>query len=601
MKTFLLAIRIWLIASITFGTGWAVYSLVTNTSPVWTCLIAAFVALIGSLPVFITLLISLPFIKRQNISLFGKKINLFLVCAPWCALFGIVASFLLDRDNSSDQIITGSLSIAALLACSVSALLLSHASLNSFLKPHTQSFIKNKQMETNIITENEPIENPKRSNRILIKACITGALILLMLIPTIFITDLVKERKNRQTEVVTEVSDRWAQPQVLSGPYLFLPYKIIDIDKDKKVTEEISHLIILPDVLDVNGQVSHEIRLRSIYKVLLYRADLKTTGNFEFKIPKEIDSNLIQWQDAKICYGLSDFKGIEEKLVVNINGNNIELSPGLPSNEISAKGLSAPIPLSSVDDGKKLVFNMNLKIKGSERLHFLPLAGDSRFTLTSGWASPSFDGNNLPSVRTVDKSGFTATWNFNKANLPFGTTLKDFKYDLGSVAFGVTMVQPADAYAKTDRSIKYAILFIGLTFSLFFIIELMQKKSVHPVQYVLIGLALIIFYTLLLSMSEFIAFDWSYFVAASATILLISFYAYGHFKSVKTAGVFGGVLSLLYGFTFILIRLKDTALLLGSIGLFIILALAMYASRKINWYGEDPIPTDPQKLSPIVG
>ena len=149
------------------------------------------------------------------------------------------------------------------------------------------------------------------------------------------------------------------------------------------------------------------------------------------------------------------------------------------------------------------------------------------------------------------------------------------------------MVQPADAYSKTDRSIKYAILFIGLTFSLFFIIELMQKKSLHPVQYVLIGLALVIFYTLLLSFSEFVAFDFSYLIASLATILLISFYAYSHFKSVKTAFVFGGVLSMLYGFTFVLIRLEDAALLLGSVGLFLILALAMYASRKINWYGDD--------------
>jgi inner membrane protein len=229
---------------------------------------------------------------------------------------------------------------------------------------------------------------------------------------------------------------------------------------------------------------------------------------------------------------------------------------------------------------------MDVKIKGSEQLHFQPYAGNSRFTLKSDWKNPSFDGSDLPSQRAINDSGFVATWNFNKANLSFGTVLKDFKLDPGSLSFGVTLVQPADGYAKTDRSIKYAILFIGLTFSLFFIIELLQKKPIHPVQYVLIGLALIIFYTLLLSMSEFIAFDLAYFIAALATILLISFYAYGHFKSFKTASVFGGVLVLLYGFTFVLIRLEDTALLLGSVGLFIILAIAMYASRKVNWYGQ---------------
>lgn len=430
---------------------------------------------------------------------------------------------------------------------------------------------------------------PTHSNKILYKGIITGVLILVMLIPTIFIDNLVHERQARQAEVANEVSDKWAQAQTITGPYIYLPYKVATIDKDKKVLEALSHLLVIPENLLVNGQVSHELRLRSIYKVLLYKAALSNTGNFQFQLPKEIDRSMIQWQDAKICYGLSDFKGIEQRLIINFKGADYELSPGLPVNDLNDKGLSAFIPLAPGDEGKKMEFRINLRIKGSEQLHFIPLSGDSRFTLKSTWTNPSFDGNNLPSVRTVNDSGFTAMWTFNKANLPFGTVLRDFKYDEKSLAFGVTMIQPADGYAKTNRCIKYAILFIGLTFSLFFIIELMQKKAVHPVQYILIGLALIIFYTLLLSISEFIPFDFSYLIAAIATILLISLYAYGHFRSRKTAGIFASVLSLLYGFTFVLIRLEDTALLIGSIGLFIILAIAMYFSRKINWYGEERI------------
>ncbi|MFS8081891.1 MAG: cell envelope integrity protein CreD [Ginsengibacter sp.] len=590
MRSFLLAGRIWLAASITFGIGWLVYNLVANDyMPFWTCIIATLASLVGSIPVLVSIIIFLPIIKRVQSTVFGKTIYIFFVSAFWCVIYGTITSFVFGYTDFNDQIIAGVFSTTALLACTAVALLMNAHSLNLYLNTFNQSLFKNKKMETTNLPSIQNQENPKRSNRILINASITGALILIMLIPTIFITNLVKERKTRQAEVVTEVSDRWAQPQVLTGPYIYLPYKIIHVDKDKKISEEIKHLTILPDVLDVNGQLSTEIRLRSIYKVLLYRADLRNSGSFQFKIPKEVGQNIIQWQDAKICYGLSDFKGIEEKLLINLDGKIIELSPGLPSTEISDKGLSAAILLSAMDSERKIPFTINLKIKGSEKLHFVPLAGDSRFTLTSGWASPSFDGNNLPTIRTVNKKGFEATWSFNKANLPFSTLLNDFKYDLSSIAFGVTMVQPADAYAKTDRSIKYAILFIGLTFSLFFIIELLQKKSVHPVQYILIGLALIIFYTLLLSISEFMLFDLSYLIAASATILLITFYAYGHFKSAKTAGIFGLVLSMLYGFTYVLIQMEDTALLLGSIGLFIILALAMYASRKINWYGEGPI------------
>jgi inner membrane protein len=147
------------------------------------------------------------------------------------------------------------------------------------------------------------------------------------------------------------------------------------------------------------------------------------------------------------------------------------------------------------------------------------------------------------------------------------------------------MVQPADQYAKSERAVKYAILIIGLTFSLFFIIEIMQKKPVHPVQYILVGIALVIFYTLLLSFSEFIFFDWAYAAAALATITLISFYVKSHFGNWRTVGIFTLVLTLLYTFIFVLVRLEDTALLVGSIGLFFILAIAMYLSRKIDWYG----------------
>jgi inner membrane protein len=228
---------------------------------------------------------------------------------------------------------------------------------------------------------------------------------------------------------------------------------------------------------------------------------------------------------------------------------------------------------------------MQLKVKGSEQLHFLPLSSSSKFDISSTWASPSFDGNSLPNKREYNDSGFTAKWNFNRANLPFGTVIKEGTFKANSTAFGVSLVQPADQYNKTSRSVKYAILLIGLTFALFFIIELMQKKPLHPVQYVLVGIALVIFYTLLLSIGEYILFDYAYSIAAGATILLITFYAKSHFNSWKSASIFGTLLTCLYGFIFILISLEDTAFLVGSIGLFIILALVMYGSRKINWYG----------------
>jgi len=369
------------------------------------------------------------------------------------------------------------------------------------------------------------------------------------------------------------------------------------------------HLYLLPENLNVNGTINPEIRPRSIYKILLYRSDIKTTGNFKINLPKDIELNSLQLSEAKICYGISDFKGIEEKINISFNGVSYDLAPGLPTKEIEtvatpatsgqeeyvrtenatknieAVGLSASVNLTQEDLQKTLNFEMPLKIKGSERLHFIPLSGTSNFEIKSSWKDPKFDGNNLPATRDVNEQGFQAKWSFNNANLPFGTVIKEFNFSKQNLAFGVSMVQPADQYAKTMRSVKYAILFIGLTFALFFIIELMQKKPMHPVQYVLIGVALVIFFTLLLSISEFILFDYAYLIAALATILLITLYAKSHFKSIKTASLFGSLLSCLYTFIFVLIRLEDAALLVGSIGLFIILALVMFGSRKINWYG----------------
>lgn len=433
------------------------------------------------------------------------------------------------------------------------------------------------QQSTNTLSGN--------SRKIMIKGIITGALILLMMIPTLFIANLVSEREARQKEVAKEVSDKWAAAQTLTGPFLYIPYKKYVVAKDGTTEEIRSYFWVLPDKLQVDGKISHEIRQRSIYKVLLYRASLQNSGNFIIQSPKEIDRNAVLWNDARICYSLSDFKGIEERLTIQLNGKEYELSPGLPNEDICKTGLSAPITLRPEDSAGVMSFAMDVKLKGSEQLHFIPLGGNSNFRLQSGWGSPSFDGNNLPAERAVSPSGFTASWAFNKANLPFGTVLENLGADLKPLAFGVTMLQPADQYAKTDRSVKYAILFIGLTFASFFIVELLLNKPVHPVQYALIGLALVIFYSLLLSISEFILFDLAYLIASLATIILITLYARSHFRSWKPAGIFCGILTALYGFIFVLIRLEDTALLVGSIGLFLVLALAMYASRKIDWYG----------------
>lgn len=423
------------------------------------------------------------------------------------------------------------------------------------------------------------------SNRTLIKGLITAGLILAMLIPIAYIVQLVEERAARHKAVVEEVSSKWAAAQTITTPYLYIPYmKEAANDTGKPVLIKTA-LIIPSNTLNVKAAMLPEQRKRSIYTVLLYKSNITLSGNIILKTSDDIKPERILFNEARLCTGINDLRGIEEKISTRFNGQPIDMEPSLPDNKIDKQGLSVPVAINASMLSQSISFDMNLHIKGSEQLHFLPISDNSNFEVTSKWPDPSFDGSSLPRERTVTKDGFTAKWSFNTANMPLLRQLLQPNADKESMAFGVSMVQPADQYAKTNRSVKYAILFIGLTFAMFFIIELLQQKQVHPVQYILVGLALVIFYTLLLSIAEFLGFNTAYAIAATATVLLIGIYAVSLFKSAKTSMLLSGFLGMLYGFIYILIQLEDTALLAGSIGLFVLLAAAMHFSKKINWYG----------------
>lgn len=592
MSSTSIAARLWFLTSVCFGLGAFVWGLIQDPDFEMAFAFLFFgplAALIASVPALIILLLILKPVNNTIRTLQNKYIILVAIELLIALGYGIAAgildtSFNYDNDPWNHFFTTTGIASGVLFAACMCAVLLSYKKLNVYF---SQNISFQNKINTNMEASQEFQQNPEpqsSANKIMIKAIITGVLILAMLIPSFFVSGLVTEREQRQKEVVAEVSSKWALRQTITSPYIFIPYTVNQTGKDGKIVKVQEHLLLLPENFSVEGSIDPEERPRSIYKVLLYKSNTTNKGNFIIQIPKDIDTASLQLSEARICMGITDFKGIEEKIVVNLNGSDYDLGAGLPTNEIDSSGLSAPINLSLSDIGKSVTFSMPLKIKGSEQLHFVPLAGNSSFNIHSTWSSPSFDGNVLPGERTVTDSGFTAQWTFSKANLPFGTVLKEFNFGKENFSFGVTMIQPADQYAKTMRSVKYAILFIGLTFCLFFIIELMQKKPFHPVQYVLVGLAITIFYSLLLSISEFILFDVAYLVSAFATVMLITLYAKSHFKSWKVAMVFAAILGGLYTFIFILIRLEDTALLVGSIGLFIVLAIVMYVSRKINWY-----------------
>lgn len=428
------------------------------------------------------------------------------------------------------------------------------------------------------------------SNKMLIKGFLIGFFILIMLVPVAYIMSLVQERKQRQQEVVGEISSKWASKQNIIGPVIAVPYTLqpyvpgVEIDR-------VYYMYILPEQLSINGKMLPEVRHRSLYDVSLYRSDLTFSGVFDPAAIQKLGvqpGNII-WSDCMLMMGIDDTRGLEENITVNWNGTTHALEAGVRTGDsVIESGLSTKLAL---DAENKTAFTIHMKLKGSEYLYFTPVGKTTEVSLSSPWKTPAFDGQFLPSqTAEISDKGFSAKWKVLQVSRSYPQVWKETaKFDIKKSAFGVRLVQPADNYAKTERSVKYALLIIALTFVVFFFIEIMQKKQVHPLQYILVGIALCVFYTLLLSISEYTGFDPAYLIAASATVALIGLYVWSIFKKLAIAAGFTTALTGLYTYIFILIQLEDYALLYGSIGLFVILAVIMYYSRKVDWYGANKL------------
>lgn len=421
------------------------------------------------------------------------------------------------------------------------------------------------------------------NNRILFKGLLIGFLAVLLLIPTLLINHLVEERQTRQREAIAEVSSKWANQQTINGPAIAVPYWQTVTDSKGMVNRIRQRAYFLPNKLSVNGNIVPETRYRGIYQVTVYTTDITLAGDFtEFKFDElNIAQRDIIWNEAVVYFSVTDVRGLKEQVFFNWNGKNIELVPGKFSDDQFPEALSALLPLDSatLTAGN---FNLSLKLKGSERLLFVPVGKTTNISLQSPWSNPSFTGNYLPDVRSVKDSGFSATWNVLSLNRAYPQQWAANRFEMMGSAFGVELRVPVDAYQKSSRSVKYAILCIILTFTGFFLIELIYNKSLHVFQYILVGFALCIFYTLLLSISEYIGFNAAYIIAAIATIALITWFVSAALRSGRIATFISLLLTTIYGFIYILIQSQDYALLMGSIGLFVILGIVMYFSRRIK-------------------
>lgn len=405
-------------------------------------------------------------------------------------------------------------------------------------------------------------------------------LTLVLLIPQFFITQLVDERSRLQQEVEQEVANKWANAQTVCTPLLAIPYTRADSIS--------SYLWIQPKTVLVNGEIIPEIKHRSIYKVPLYVAHLNISGSFDAINRKELTEKYpsLQWNKSQLVMKISDYNGIETSFANNKN----TFAASEENYQFYPNSISSSFPII---DSSAQAFKFDISLKGSKEFLFQTNAESAEINLKSSWENPSFQGNMLP-TSTVDKNGFTAKWkkiDVLQSIKPIFTD-KDYYYsDLNS--YGVKLYETNTSYSKINRCIKYAILIIGLTFLIYLFIELLQKKRIQSFQYILVGVAICVFYLLVLSISEYTSFSIAYVIATIAVVLQITLFTSFIFQSKKTGLVFGTMFTALYGFMYSIIELEDYALIAGSVGIFIILSLIMYFSRSLQQKEiKSPQPTD---------
>jgi inner membrane protein len=411
-------------------------------------------------------------------------------------------------------------------------------------------------------------------------------LILLLLIPTLMVQDLINERESRGRDAKQEVSSVWGQVQTLSGPIVSVPYRKHYVNDKNEMYTQIEYAHFLPELLEVKGEIVPEKRHRGIFDVVVYTADLNFSGNFkgfDFKEWK-IDEAEILWDKAVLSLGIPDMRGIKENIVLKWNNEELSFNPGVESTDVVASGISTYIDLSNKKNEDVKNFSFHLNLRGSEDIYFSPLGKNTTVQIHSNWGNPSFKGAFLPDNSTITKNDFTANWKVLHLNRNFPQKWLGNPHHVEDAAFGVSLLIPVDHYQKSTRSAKYATMIIAFTFLVFFFVEVLNKTRIHPIQYLLVGLALIIFYSLLLSISEHISFNLAYLISAIATISLITFYSHSIFKKVLLTRFTALILLILYAFIFVILQLEDYALLMGSIGLFVVMAIIMYLSRKIDWY-----------------
>ncbi|MCI4644936.1 MAG: cell envelope integrity protein CreD [Hyphomonadaceae bacterium] len=443
---------------------------------------------------------------------------------------------------------------------------------------------------------------PKRSAGL--KLLLVCGLALLMAIPALFVYGVVHERTLGARQAMNEVAEKVGGNQTVLGPFLSVPYARAP-NPEKPDTVVYGTAIAFAETGTADVQVTVEERKRGIYLVPVFDAEIEMEAVFDPQALRDaLPSDAVPfWEDARIYSGVSDTRGLRGDLVLTANGQRLSVEPAVSSGYREA-GEYNPVPAASIGLAAAeladletreapLTLTLSLGISGAERFALAPFAKSTAMTMASNWDHPSFTGGVLPLEHTASEDsvdGFTARWEV--PYLARGVPGAGARIDLTQLTnwdardMAVRFVRPANPYQSVERALKYAAMFVGFVFLTYFLFEVTQSARAHPAQYVLVGLAQSIFYLLLLAFAERMGFDLAFFLAAGMTVGLVSLYSVSVFKSTATGLKAFGVLSGIYGLIYVLMRAEDQALLAGAIASFAAIALTMFMTRNVNWYGE---------------
>ena len=427
-------------------------------------------------------------------------------------------------------------------------------------------------------------------NSMLIRVLLIGFLVLLLQIPIAMIDGLIGARTTTHDQAVEDVTGKWGREQTVLGPVLVVPYLKRSTGGAEggqgKARAQVRFASFLPETLQADGRIDTEMRYRGIFGVPVYTIGLQVKGAFARPDFSEwgVGSEDVLWDRAELWVRISDARAIQSQATLTWNGQEIAFAPGV--GEFGGENSGIHAPMKGRLGGRQHVFSFPLNLKGSVGAYFAPLGKETTVALASNWTNPSFQGNWLPAERSVRSDGFQSKWviPWLGRNFPQSWSSEStVAHEIDKATFGVQLLPPIDPYRMSQRSVKYEALFLGLTFLSFWLFEVLVRRRLHSLQYLLVGAAMCLFYLLLLSLSEHLGFLPAYVLASVAVAGLITGYSRAILRRGGWAAIVGGLVAALYAYLYVLLNNEDYALLIGAVGLFAILAAVMYLTRTIDW------------------